>query len=317
MKVYRSEDQLVSKYTHVDESETSIKVVPSKDTALTGEVRINDREKYTIFISSSKGCYLKCGFCDLTVAGMPYSRLVGEQITWNVLKAVTDKAEYYPDIKNRYVKLSWMGMGDALPDAQMVREVSLYLLRAIMDNGYAAGIDGVDLSTSFAYVKDPIGLLKQFVQLNDEIEETYTLNPNNKRGRSAFRLFYSLQTVDQRVRDNIVPNTLPVCDVLPLLRYVKRRGVQVIFHYVVLDGVNDSTDDAHRLALLLSAEEFADDEVRLLRYNPHPDSPYVESTRRLEFANEVAAEHPNLKVQVSEGLEVRSACGQFMWGQDG
>lgn len=312
-KIFRSSDGLVSKYTHEDESETSIKVVPSKDTTLQGEVRINDRGKYTVFISSSKGCYLKCGFCDLTVAGVPYKRLNSFEVLSNLKQALLDKVAFSPEIKNRYIKLSWMGMGDALSDPQMVHDVSLMFLDWVMVNKLAAGLDGVDLSTSFPKVKN--NWVEKFYLLNKALY-SYEHNPNNKDGRSPFRLFYSLQSGYENIREQLVPNTENIEDSLKQLQKVKELGVTVVFHYVVLDGINDTLDGGERAVKLLHRYGFTSEELRFLRYNPHPDSPFQESARRFEFAQEMAQLHSNLKLQISEGKECRSACGQFMWGQD-
>jgi adenine C2-methylase RlmN of 23S rRNA A2503 and tRNA A37 len=95
------------------------------------------------------------------------------------------------------------------------------------------------------------------------------------------------------------------------------KGFQIIFHYVVLDGINDTVEQGEKLVSILEKYNFSGEEIRFLRYNKHPDSSFIESTRRFDFAKKVAENHPNIKLQISEGEEVRSACGQFMWGQNG
>ena len=313
-KVFRSDDGLVSKYTHGDESETSIKVVPSKDTTLDAKVRINDRGKYTVFISSSKGCYLSCGFCDLTISKVPYRKLDMGSVLSNLKESLLEKVKFNPDIKKRYIKLSWMGMGDALSNPEMVYEVSIAYLKWVMDNNLAAGLDSVDLSTSFAKVGG--NWVNVFSDLNKElIHLGYPTNPNTVDGRSPFRLFYSLQSPSDEVRKVLVPRTESILKALSALRRARDEGIRVVFHYVVLDGINDTSEQANYLVKLLKDNDFQDEEIRFLRYNAHPESTFVESARRFEFAKTVSTKHPNIKLQISEGKEVRSACGQFMWGQ--
>jgi 23S rRNA (adenine2503-C2)-methyltransferase len=311
--VFRSSDGLVSKYNHKDTSETSIKVVPSKDTGLDGTVRVNDRGKYTVFISSSAGCYLSCTFCDLTISGMKYRKLKMEQVLDNLKEALEEKISFDPSIKERYIKLSWMGMGDALNDPEMVQSVSLSFLNWVMESGYAAGLDGLDLSTSFAKISSK-HWIDVFSDLNMQLS-SFPRNPHNRDGRPPFRLFYSLHSGFEGLRQTIVPRTMEIEKVFPRLQEAREQGLQIIFHYTMLEGVNDSVENAEKLVSLLEKNDFAEEEIRFLRYNPHPDSPYEESSTRIEFARRVAEKHPNIKLQISEGREVRSACGQFMYGQ--
>ena len=70
--VYRTEDGTVSKYIHEDGSETAIKLVKSTQNVLnpitnTMDKVESDRNKYSIFISCSVGCFMKCKFCHLTL----------------------------------------------------------------------------------------------------------------------------------------------------------------------------------------------------------------------------------------------------------
>ena len=113
--VYRSNDGTVSKYIHEDGSETAIKLVKSVQSVLNPitneiETRESDRNKYSIFISSSVGCFMKCKFCHLTMKNAKHIKLPEEQVLSNLKEAMEDIINFNPDIKNRYVKLSWMGM---------------------------------------------------------------------------------------------------------------------------------------------------------------------------------------------------------------
>ena len=82
-KLLVSDDKTVVKIVHDDASETAIKTVSSCDTVMTkdGEFELNetDRNKYSIFISDSAGCYMKCQFCYLTLKAMKFAKI-------NVLK---------------------------------------------------------------------------------------------------------------------------------------------------------------------------------------------------------------------------------------
>ena len=80
MEIFRSTDGLVSKFIHDNGDETAIKCVPSQSTVLdraAGTVRVveTDRQKGSLFISSSVGCYMKCRFCHLTTKDSVFRRL--------------------------------------------------------------------------------------------------------------------------------------------------------------------------------------------------------------------------------------------------
>ena len=126
--VYRSIDNTVSKYIHEDGSETAIKTVKSIQSILNPltnkiENRETDRNKYSIFISVSVGCFMKCKFCHLTIKNSKYLKLEEEHILSNIKEAMLDVINFNADIKNKFVKLSWMGMGDAFIHYDIVYNV--------------------------------------------------------------------------------------------------------------------------------------------------------------------------------------------------
>lgn len=114
--IFRTEDNTVSKYIHDDGSETAIKMVKSVQNIfnpLTNEIesRESDRNKYSVFISSSVGCFMKCKFCHLTLKNSEFIKLEEDQIFNNLKEAIQDSIHHNPDLKSKFIKLSWMGMG--------------------------------------------------------------------------------------------------------------------------------------------------------------------------------------------------------------
>jgi 23S rRNA (adenine2503-C2)-methyltransferase len=83
----------------------------------------------------------------------------------------------------------------------------------------------------------------------------------------------------------------------------------VFIEYVLLDGVNDSTADARRLAGLLRDGRF---HVNLIEYNPTDgDFRASRSDRREGFL--IALERAGIEASVrrSRGADVDAACGQL------
>ena len=325
MEQFITADGSVAKFIHDDGSETAVKIVKSCSNLRDAEGRILtewvDRGKYSVFISSSLGCYMKRPFCHLTIKDSAYRKLDSERVEANVKAAIESEAARRPEIRERYVKLCWMGMGDALNQPRMVRETTIRLMDWILEKGYAKGLDCADLSTVMPRVGDE--WIEEFALLNEALSR-YPANPESFRveqaelstrstyeRRTPFRLFYSLHSAIQPTRERMVPNAAPLSEAIPKLLALRERGVNVLLHQLFVEGLNDSLPEVDALVALLS-ESLSDLELRVLRYNFCDRSPYREWTSIDEALSRVADSHERLKVQISAGSEVSAACGQFL-----
>ena len=324
--VFRTEDGSVSKYIHEDGSETAIKLVKSTQNVLNPitnqiETITSDRNKYSVFISSSVGCYMKCKFCHLTLKNSEYIKISSDQVLSNLKDAITEVINFNPDIKNRYIKLSWMGMGDAINNPDMVNDVTLSFLDWVFANGYAKGLDGVDLSTVLPKLKN-----KNWISIFHELERSlrkYEINPiytmdnlqfasKDYSHKNIFRLFYSLESGIQSSRDNVIPNAMPLTDAIEQLKeYEEGFKYPVIFHQLLVENLNDSEENIDSIIDFIN-DNFKDNELRVLRYNFCAKSSYKESDKFPRQIKKISEKVNFLKVQVSPGTEVSAACGQFI-----
>lgn len=324
--VFRTNDKTVSKYIHEDGSETSIKLVKSLQNILnpitnTIETRSSERNKYSIFISSSVGCYMKCRFCHLTLKDAEYIKISTDAVLDNLKEAIEDMVAFNPDIKNRYVKLSWMGMGDAINKPEMVRDVTLQLLDWLFERGYAAGLDGVDLSTVMPPIKG-----KKWIHIFQKLEQSlqkYQKNPvyhmdnvEYSNGyyshKNIFRLFYSVESAIQEKREYVVPKAMPILEAVAHLKEYESGGkYPVILHHLLVDGLNDSEEELNALISFVN-KDFEQNELRILRYNFCAKSEYKESEKVIAQVKKLSENINFLKVQISPGTEVSAACGQFI-----
>jgi len=324
--VYRSNDGTVSKYVHEDGSETAIKLVKSIQSVLNPitnviETRESDRNKYSIFISSSVGCFMKCKFCHLTLKNAQHIKIPEETLLENLKEAMEDIVAFNPDIKNRFVKLSWMGMGDAVNKPEMVYHVTLTFLKWLFEKGYAVGLDGVDLSTVMPKLKD-----KSWIHLFHQLEfdlHNFVINPiykmdnieytnNQYSHKNIFRLFYSIGSAIQEKKEEVIPNAMPLIEVSSLLKEYQDGGkYSVILHHVLVDGLNDTEDELDALIGFVN-KDFVDNELRILRYNYCNANSYKESDHITEQVRKLSDNINFLKVQISPGTEVSAACGQFI-----
>jgi 23S rRNA (adenine2503-C2)-methyltransferase len=99
---------------------------------------------------------------------------------------------------------------------------------------------------------------------------------------------------------------IDACRAFPL----KKRS-RITFEYVMLAGVNDSAEDAHRLASLLGGIKA---KVNLIPLNAAPgiafDRPSDDQVDR--FAQILADRHLTVSVRKSRGRDIRAACGQLI-----
>ena len=103
-----------------------------------------------------------------------------------------------------------------------------------------------------------------------------------------------------------VADILDACRRFPL----KKRS-RITFEYVMLDGVNDTPEDARRLVRLLSGIKA---KVNLIPLNPAPGIPYERPSdaRVNRFAQILAERFITVSVRKSRGQDIRAACGQLI-----
>jgi len=108
MKTYWTKDYSVLKCIHDDGSETAVKYSYGEGM---GE---GARDKYTVFLSCSVGCQQKCRFCMLTSKGVKYKELYPVTILKNAMDAIECFTSKKSEVREKAIKISWMGMGEPL-----------------------------------------------------------------------------------------------------------------------------------------------------------------------------------------------------------
>lgn len=320
MKILHSQSENTYNIIHDNGVQTSVKINPSgsfdsNNTARDKPVLV-DKNKYTVIVSSSLGCPMSCTFCHLTKLGKPFGQLSPDVVVENVLEAIAAVYEVDPTIATKYIKLCYMGEGEALLDMDSTTSSSLAIVEQVLAKGYAAGIDGVDISTCMPNI--PSKMLTKVVLLEKEFESlNYRLNPYNhsEPNRSIVRLFYSLHHYDELKRSILIPNSKSIATTLALLSLVQDNGVNVVVHYMFMDGVNDSIVDLNKLVKFINENIlFQSCEFRVLRYNSFDKQVDGESKRiaNIIYKLENTLDVGKLKIQFSAGEDVKAACGMFI-----
>lgn len=246
-------------------------------------VFIPDTPSMTFCISTQVGCAMSCGFCLTGKMGLVRNLTAGEiagQV--RVLAAATELLDFPFNIV-------LMGMGEPLHNYDNTMK-ALRMLHA--EYGLAVSPRRVTLST--------VGIVPGLERLARE-----PLMPN---------LAISLHATTDEQRTELVPpnRKYPLAAILDACRrFPLKRRSRITFEYVMLDGVNDSPEDARRLVKLLAGIKA---KVNLIPLNPAPGIPYDRpSDARVDrFAQILADRHITVSVRKSRGRDIRAACGQLI-----
>ena len=246
-------------------------------------VFIPDTPSMTLCISTQVGCAMACGFCLTGKMGLVRNLTAGEisgQVC--VLAAATGMLDFPFNIV-------LMGMGEPLHNYDNTMK-ALRMLHE--EHGLAVSPRRVTLST--------VGIVPGLERLARE-----PLMPN---------LAISLHATTDEQRTALVPpnKKYPLSDILDACRrFPLKKRSRITFEYVLLDGVNDTPDDARRMAKLLSGIKA---KVNLIPLNPAPGIPYDRPSdeRVSRFAQTLADRHITVSVRKSRGRDIRAACGQLI-----
>lgn len=125
------------------------------------------------------------------------------------------------------------------------------------------------------------------------------------------RLAVSLVAADEELRARLVPAEArwPLREVLAVARdYCAARRAQVFFEYIVFDGVNDSAEDAGRLARLIKDIPCR---LNLIPHNPPGGAGAGVTPRVKAFQKAMMAAGVRTYLRLEKGPDISAACGQL------
>lgn len=253
-------------------------------------VYIPETDRATLCISSQVGCALECRFCSTAEQGFNRNLSVAEIIgqVWRVASFL----KQHPRPNQRPISnIVMMGMGEPLLNLTNVIPAMEIMLH---DLGYGLSKRRVTLSTS--------GVVPALDKLGDTIDVALAI---------------SLHAPDNNLRNNLVPinKKYPIETFLAAVRrYLsksKANRSRVTVEYVMLDHINDSTEQAHALAKTL---ENTPCKINLIPFNPYPNSPFGRSSNsRIDrFAKVLMGYDLTVTVRKTRGDDIDAACGQLV-----
>jgi 23S rRNA (adenine2503-C2)-methyltransferase len=247
-------------------------------------VRIPEKKRITLCISSQVGCALQCTFCATGAQGFERNLSADEIIGQLWLANFSDK-------KNSPItNVVFMGMGEPLLNFIPVIESAKLMKEQL---AYGLSRKRITISTS--------GITPQIDQLCNEVDVSLAI---------------SLHAPTDQLRDEIVPinKKYPITELINsckkyLLNYDGKRSITI--EYVLIDGVNDSEELAIKLAKLLSNISC---KINLIPFNPFDGSNYRRSKQNNieEFKKILMNKGFITTLRVTRGDQIDGACGQLV-----
>lgn len=255
-------------------------------------VYIPEEDRGTLCISSQVGCTLTCSFCHTGTQKL-VRNLTASEIIGQVLVARDDLGEWpeqgAPKNETRLLSnIVLMGMGEPLYNFENVRDA----MKIAMDpDGIQLSRRRITLSTS--------GVVPEIARTAEEI---------------GCQLAVSFHATTDETRNILVPinKRWNIEELLASLKaYPKASNSErITFEYVMLDGINDTDEDAHRLVKLI---EGIPAKINLIPFNEWPGAPYKRSSnnRIRAFADIIYNAGYATPVRKPRGEDIMAACGQL------
>jgi 23S rRNA (adenine2503-C2)-methyltransferase len=240
--------------------------------------------RVTLCLSSQAGCALGCTFCATGQFGFERHLEAGEIVAQVAYARAFLREIGMPGVPNRVTNVVFMGMGEPLANYDRVREA---LRRMIEVMGLSAR--AITVST--------VGIVPGIRRLADE--------------SWPVSLAISLHAADDGLRSRLVPinRRYPIEMLVEAANvFFERKGRRVSIEWTMMDGVNDTEDQAVRLAVIARRMRA---HVNLIALNPTPLSNEKASPNVEWFAGRLRGEGVNVTVRDTRGRDIDAACGQL------
>ena len=236
-------------------------------------------DRRTICVSSQVGCAYGCKFCASGLDGWTRNLAAGE-IVQQLIAVEGTSGEKIDNVV-------FMGMGEPLANLKNLKRAIQIINQPW---GLEIGARHITVSTS--------GLAPQIRELAED--------------PTQFRLALSLHGATDEVRSQIMPvnRRYPLKVLLEACDYYVSKKRRMLFEYILINGVNDSDDQAHELAKIarrLSAK------INLIPYNTVEGLDWSRPPRaRQERFQSILRKHGVVStLRREKGHDIAAACGQL------
>ena len=234
----------------------------------------------TVCLSTQVGCRMGCIFCASAIGGLKRNLAASEMVDQVLFSQI------YAEKKVSNIVL--MGMGEPLDNFENVM-----LFIELISHSYGINIGARHITISTCGVIENIDRLAEYgVQSG---------------------LAISLHAPDDETRSKLVPinreaginSLLDACG-----RYYRKTGRRITYEYAMIDGVNDSPEQAALLAKLLKN---TGSHVNLISLSEVPERTLKASSKKSvdEFTGVLKQNGINLTIRRSLGTDIEASCGQL------
>ncbi len=241
-------------------------------------MRFDNRSNLTACLSTQVGCKMGCDFCATAKLGFKRN-LTSDEIVQQIHLIQSDT-------KLKITNIVFMGQGEPLLNTD-----NLLKAMDIFNKEYQVGARRLTISTC--------GIIP-------EIEKLANLNMQST-------LAISLHAADSETRKVIMPveNKYKIESLIKTLKeYTNKTGRRVTIEYTLIKDLNDSVEDAKKLALLINTLK---SNVNLIIYNANEfckyQKPSKESVMKFKYILEAAGK--KVTVRLERGADIDAACGQL------
>jgi 23S rRNA (adenine2503-C2)-methyltransferase len=271
-----------------ESSDGTVKVLLEfKDNNCVETVFIPNKKRNTICVSSQVGCPIGCRFCNTGTQqfcrNLTSSEIMSQIIFWIERQKKLNAAPI--------TNIVFMGMGEPLLNSQNLFAVLEILLNK---KTYNFSRNKITVSTS-GIVDDSIIELAKF----------------------RVKLAVSLHASNDKKRSELMPinNKYKISEVLSAVQnYHKLSNTShITFEYLLLDGINDSYDDAIELSKLLGKFGGARARVNLIMFNSWNGSKFTGASdeKANHFSKILLSRGIRTIIRKSRGRDIFAACGQL------
>jgi 23S rRNA (adenine2503-C2)-methyltransferase len=238
----------------------------------------------TVCVSSQVGCPLACSFC--ATGEMGYRRNLNSS---EIVEQVLFFARYLKDNFNeeRFVtNIVFMGMGEPMLNYENVwRAISIFNDK----EKFNIGARKISIST--------VGIVRGIKKMTKE--------------KLQVNLAISLHAPNEKLRTSLIPSNKnnSLKEILKIVdTYIQKTGRQVMFEYVMIDGVNDSIKNARELADLMNKPLCM---VNIIPLNQTERFKASSRDRIDKFKKILLGKKIKVSERFSYGGDIAAACGQL------
>jgi len=254
------------------------------------KTRPGKRLRHTVCISTQVGCALGCVFCATGQMGFRRNLSSGEMI-----EQVLHYERHMRNNDQRINNIVFMGMGEPFLNYD---EVMRAIAQLNNSDGFNIGARRFTIST--------VGIIPGIRRFTSE--------------HSQINLAVSLHAADNALRNKLIPinGKYPIEELLnTCLDYVLETGRRITFEWALIEGVNDTTEQAQKLAQLLQL--FCINSVTLCHVNViqlNPTNQYdgtgTTTKQALKFKDILERDNIHCTIRSRRGIDIDAGCGQLV-----